>query len=177
MGGAIIHRCTPRLAKQTICQPRSCCTLIKRLPVKGGKKNKKTEERGGGESGAGGMEQRTGGRGAVHQSRGAVPGKRKALLPLCSPGTWRTPAAEPGSPSSDSTSICSEGSTPKPTTDPESAVNPPVASATFRRDPAAAEPRTARRRPAAAYLAPGRGEGKACLSRSRTPWYSDALSP
>lgn len=47
------------------------------------------------------------------------------MLPLCSPGTWRTPSVEPPSCSSDSTSICSEGSTPKPETDPESAVTHP----------------------------------------------------
>lgn len=56
--------------------------------------------------------------GVLGEPLGAVPGKRKALLPLCSPGTCRTPAAEPGSRSSASTSICSEGSTPKPATAP-----------------------------------------------------------
>lgn len=65
MGGAIIHRCTPRLAKQTICQPRSCCTLIKRLPVKGGKKIKRQRKGGGGKRGWGyGAEDRREGSGA-----------------------------------------------------------------------------------------------------------------
>lgn len=129
----------------------------------------------------------------------AVPGNRKALLPLCSPGTWRTPSAEPSSRSSDSTSICNEGSTPNPATDPESAVTLAADTATSRTlpplpplpAPAAARGPGHRRResspapfsdalpagPASTYLAPGRGEGRACSSGCRTPWYNDALSP
>lgn len=57
---------------------------------------------------------------APHDTQGAshwaIPWKRKAFVPLCSPGTWRTPAVDSPSSNSDKTSICREGSTPSPQT-------------------------------------------------------------
>lgn len=56
----------------------------------------------------------------LNQHRGLgtlfIPWKRKALVPLCSPGTWRTPVVDSSSSNSVKTSICKEGSTPSPQT-------------------------------------------------------------
>lgn len=46
----------------------------------------------------------------------SIPWKRKAFVPLCSPGTWRTPVVDSPSSNSVKTSICREGSTPSPQT-------------------------------------------------------------
>lgn len=93
--------------------------------------------------------------------------KRKAFVPLCSPGTWRTPSVDSPSSNSVKTSICREGSTPSPQTAPSPRITQNVLSNT--RDSMACivsvhrlpllERRRQWREPGAAETAPGgRGE-------------------
>lgn len=56
--------------------------------------------------------------------------KRKAFVPLCSPGTWRTPSVDSPSSNSVKTSICREGSTPSPQTAPSPRITQNVLSNT-----------------------------------------------
>lgn len=76
--------------------------------------------------------------------------KRKAFVPLCSPGTWRTPSVDSPSSNSVKTSICREGSTPSPQTAPSPRITQNVLSNTrdsmacivsVHRLPAARQPR------------------------------------
>lgn len=161
VGGAVIHRRTPRLAQAAICQPRSCCTFIKRLPDEGFKKKKGSK---GGKAGCGGRRKMRGCWGSLsgpYLGRGRLCSRCAAPAPAARPPPSPAAAARPARRSA------ARGPRQSLQLPHESAVKP---TATFR------TPSYPPRIPAP-YLAPGRAEGRACRSRCRTPWHSAALSP
>lgn len=147
MGGAIIHRCTPRLAKQTICQPRSCCTLIKRLPVKGGKKIKRQRKGGGGKAGLGVWSRGPAGGERCTRAAGPYLGRGRLCSRCAAPAPGARPPRSPAAPARTARRSAARGprrSLRLTQRVPLTLPSPPQLSAGTRRRPNPAPPSAAR---------------------------------